>query len=137
MYNYTNSYSSAFVTFIWAILIVSYLISVYPMYVMYKRANLKNPWFAFIPGIGGLKMFNLANLSMWCYLGLIAVSLIPFLGVIVVMIFSFYYCFKICQNFGLGLLGCILGIFFTIFVYWYIVLTNKPFIAEINPKFTN
>lgn len=137
MYNYTDYYSSAFATFIWAILTVHYLISVYPMYVMYKRANLKNPWFAFIPGIGGLKMFNLVNLSMWCYLGLIAVTLIPFLGVIVAMIFGFYCCFKICQNFGLGLLGCILGIFFPIFVYWYIVLTNKPFIAEANPKFTN
>ena len=137
MYNYTNSYISGFVTILLAIIIISYLISVYPMYIMYKRANLKNPWFAFIPGIGGFKMFNLANLSMWWYLGLILISFIPFIGVLVIFLFSLYYTFKVCQNFGLGVLGCILAVFFTIFVYWYIVISKKPFVAEINPKFTN
>lgn len=141
MYSYTDTGLETFVSYIMAFLviafIVNYLISVYPMYVMYKRANLKNPWVAFIPVIGGLKILNLANLSMWWYLGLILISLIPYVGALAVFLFSLYLVFKVCQNFGIGVFGIILAIFFAIFVYWYIVLTKKPFIAEINPKFTN
>lgn len=59
MYTNFDAIIASFFTFFWIVLILSYLISVYPMYVMYKRANLKNPWFAFIPVIGGLKMLSL------------------------------------------------------------------------------
>ena len=133
-----DSYVDSTVTTIYVIVLaLSYLISIYPLYTMYKRANLKNPWVAFIPIFGGIKSFNLANFSMWWYLLAIIVSCIPILGGIAVIIFSCYCSIKTCKNFGLGTLGAILSIFFGIFVYWYIVLTDKQFIAQLNPKFTN
>lgn len=135
-YNY-NNYGYSIFTFLLIVVLASYLLTAYPLYQMYKRANLKNPWVAFIPGIGSLKLLNLANLSLWYYLGMILIAMIPIVGAIIVYIFAIYYSYKVFANFGLGVLGCILGLFFGVFVYWYIVITKKPFIAQINPKFTN
>lgn len=117
------------------IFLAIYLLSVYPAYKMYQLANLKNPWVAFIPVVGQIKMFNLANLSMWLYIPILLLSFIPFLGTLLVFIFMIYYTVTICKNFGLGILGCILAIFFGFFVYWYIALTNKQFVGNINPKY--
>lgn len=126
-----------YISFIFIFAIVYYLLSVYPIYKMYKQANLKNPWIAFIPGIGSLKLFNLANFSMWWHLFIFLIAFIPFIGPIVVLILNSYISAKIAKNFNLGLLGCVLAIFFNVFVFWYIALTNQWFVAKLNPKFTN
>ncbi|NLZ34371.1 MAG: hypothetical protein GX889_05585 [Clostridiales bacterium] len=118
-------------------LIAYYLFIAFPYYKMYQRANLKNPWIAFIPLIGQFKIFNLANFSMWYYLALIGIAFIPFVGALIIFIFMIYVYCKIFKNFCLGPLGTIIGIFFAPFVIWYIVLARKPFIGQLNPKFTN
>lgn len=118
------------------ILAIEYLVKVYPTYIMFKRANLKNPWIAFIPGVGQWKTYNLANFSMWWVLGVAVLTLIPVVGSILTFIFLAYRDWKIAENFGLGILGRILSIFFSLFVVWYIVLTKKDFQAIINHKFT-
>lgn len=64
-------------------------------------------------------------------------AFIPFFGAFIVFGFTFYYNYKACQNFGLGTLGCVLGGLFGVWVYWYIVLTNKPFVGQLDPKYTN
>lgn len=130
---FTLFFAIALITY----LVIYYLFVAFPYYKMYQRANLKNPWIAFIPLIGQFKIFNLANFSMWYYLALIGIAFIPFVGILIVGIFSIYMYYKILKNFCLGPLGIILGIFFTPIVIWYIVLARKPFIGQLNPKFTN
>ena len=139
--NYNVSYSSDFggisPGIIFGIFLVSYLLTVYPIYKMYTLANLKNPWFAFIPFIGQMKMYNLADFSMWTVLVLFIISIIPFVGALVVFIFAIWLNWTIAKNFGLNALGCILAIFFGIFVYWYIAITNKEFVGDIKPQYRN
>lgn len=136
MYDTDHQIAFLLISTIWIMItliagIIIYLVTVYPLYKMYKNAGLKSPKFAFIPFINGLKLYNLANLSAW----LVLISLIPVIGVFLTGILSCYVSFKIAENFGLGTLGCILAIFFPIFVYWYIALTNKPFIGRIDAKY--
>lgn len=118
------------------VLVAQYALTAFPLYKMYKKADLKNPEFAFIPIIGSFKTYNLANLSMWYILLMSIVSCIPIIGYFAVVIFNIYFNVKLGQNFGLNTFGCILCIFFGIFVYWYIALSdNVQFIGELNPKF--
>lgn len=135
-YNF-DSMMGIIAVFALILLAVSYVFITYPVYRMYKEANLKNPWFAFIPIFGPLKLYNLANISMWWYLGVVLICFIPIIGTLIVFAFSIYLYWKIAENFGLGTAGKILYILFGPFVMWYIVLTKKPFIGQINPKFTN
>ena len=114
--------------------LIAYLLTAYPLYKMYKLAGLKNPGVAFIPIIGSLKAYNLANLSSWCFL-INLLGFIPILGTIVIFLFNVYVDLKICQNFGLDIFVCVLSIFFSPFIYWYIALTNRPFIGFIDSKY--
>lgn len=132
-----NEFTLFFAITLITYLVIYYLFVAFPYYKMYQRANLKNPWIAFIPLIGQFKVFNLANFSMWYYLALIGIAFIPFVGALIIFIFMIYVYCKILKNFCLGPLGIILGIFFTPFVIWYIVLARKPFVGQLNPKFTN
>ena len=130
MYNiYDTIFKGMFLSL--ATIIISYLLMVYPLYKMYQKAGLKHPKLAFIPIINTLKLYNLANLSAW----LILISIIPVIGVFLTGILSCYVSFKIAENFGLGTLGCILAIFFTTFVYWYIVLDDKQFVGRLDAKY--
>lgn len=127
----------AFMMFSMITLVVSfiiYLLTAYPLYKMYKMAGLKNPKFAFIPIVGGLKIYNLANLSSWCSLVSLLVF-IPLIGPIITFVFNIYVSVKICQNFGLNTFVCVLSVFFSTFVYWYIALTNTPFVGVIDYKY--
>ena len=102
---------------------------------MFKAANLKNPWIAFIPIANSFKMLNLVNMSGWIQLLLIVVSVIPIFGYIIVLIFSIYISIILSKNFGLGTLGTVLMICFGLFVEWYIVLSKQKFVGEINSRF--
>lgn len=133
-----NSFTVGYIILVlFTISILAYLLGAYPLYKMYKLADLKNPWMAFIPLIGACKLYNLANVSMWTIPLLMLIYLIPFVGPLVVVIYSIWLTWKICSNFGVGVLGCILSIFFSTFVYWYIALTNKEFLYQLNTKYTN
>lgn len=116
---------------------ISYFLTAYPLYRMYKLANLKNPWMAFVPVIGTFKLYNLGNFGMWVAPLLGLVALIPIIGFIVVLGFSGYITFKIVSNFGFDTPVCVFAIFFGFFVYWYIALTNRPFVGELKDKYTN
>ncbi|EGT4137667.1 hypothetical protein EQZ09_07605, partial [Clostridium perfringens] len=50
------------------ILLLIYLIRVYPSYAMAKKANLKDPWMMLIPILGELQMFHLAGISYWYFI---------------------------------------------------------------------
>lgn len=129
--DHTMFFGVGFLTIFLVIAILSYLFTVYPLYKMYQRAGLKNPKFAFIPIINTLKLYNLANISAWFVL----IGLIPVIGLLATSILSCYVSFKLGENFGLGTLGCILTIFFPTFAYWYIVLTDKPFVGRLDAKY--
>lgn len=119
--------SSFMGTFIFMLLI--YIINVYPLYVMSQKANLKNSWIAWIPVLNVIKLFNLAGMSGW----FIILTFIPVVGAIV----SIIAIYRVFSNFGIGILGCILGIIFSFIGFWYLALSSRRFIANINPKYTN
>lgn len=116
-----------------AIVIINYLFTVYPIYKMSKKANLKNTNFAFVPILNGINVYNLANLSFWYCL----IIFIPWIGAIASMILAAYIHFKLAENFGLNTLGCIAAIFFPLIVYWYIALSDKNFVGTIDKKYIN
>lgn len=116
--------------------IIKYIIIAYPLYKMYQKANLKNPSFAFIPVFGALKIYNLVNLSMWIYLVVILISMIPFVGNLFFIGFSLWLNYTLFDNFDVGTVGRIIGMFFSVLVMWYVVLADKKFIGALDFKFT-
>lgn len=130
MYHETNTllnlfHSGFFMTF----LLIAYLIQTFPLYKMAERAGLNNTWFAFVPILNFILMLHLVDYSGWLVLGMILLSLIPFIGAFIVVIFEVCILVKLARNFGLDILGQILMIFFGIFVEYYIVLSDKPFVG--------
>lgn len=111
------------------ILLIIYLIKVYPSYAMAKKANLKNPWMMLIPILGELQMFHLAGMSYWYFI----LTFIPILNIIITIIVLY----KIFKNFGFGLLSTIIGIIFALIAFWYIVLSDRKFVGSIPWEYQN
>ncbi|MDT9335214.1 DUF5684 domain-containing protein [Clostridium perfringens] len=114
---------------IFLILLIIYLIKVYPSYAMAKKANLKNPWMMLIPILGELQMFHLAGMSYWYFI----LTFIPILNIIITIIVLY----KIFKNFGFGLLSTIIGIIFALIAFWYIVLSDRKFVGSIPWEYQN
>lgn len=123
--------------FIALVFLISYVISSYIFYNMYKQANLKNPWVAFIPVFGQIKVFNLANLSMWFFVLLVVVSFIPVVGTILLYIAQAYLSYTLGKNFGMKDGYCIVGIFIPIILYLAIIIQKRGLVRQINPKYLN
>lgn len=111
------------------ILLIIYLIRVYPSYAMAKKANLKNPWMMLIPILGELQMFHLAGMSYWYFI----LTFIPILNIIITILVLY----KIFKNFGFGLLSTIIGIIFSLIAFWYIVLSDRKFVGSIPWEYQN
>lgn len=116
------------------ITILNYLLTIYPMYKMSQKANLKSPKLAFVPIVRFKNLYNLANLSFWFYLVTFA-SFIPYIGPIISIVLMAYIHYKLAENFGLSTLGCIASIFFPLIAYWYIALSDKELVGTLNPQF--
>ncbi|HAT4339911.1 TPA: hypothetical protein I9094_002183 [Clostridium perfringens] len=114
---------------IFLILLIIYLIKVYPSYAMAKKANLKNPWMMLIPILGELQMFHLAGMSYWYFI----LTFIPILNIIITIIVLY----KIFKNFGFGLLSTIIGIIFALIAFWYIILSDRKFVGSIPWEYQN
>lgn len=124
--SFFNVFSASLSIFI---LLIVYLIRVYPSYVMAKKANLKDPWMMLIPILGELQMFHLAGMSYWYFIA----TFIPILNIII----TITVLYKIFQNFGFGLPATILGIIFSFISFWYIVLANREFVGSIPWEYQN
>lgn len=111
------------------ILLIIYLIRVYPSYAMAKKANLKDPWMMLIPILGELQMFHLAGMSYWYFI----LTFIPILNIIITILVLY----KIFKNFGFGLLSTIIGIIFSLIAFWYIVLSDRKFVGSIPWEYQN
>ncbi|EOU1465193.1 hypothetical protein H8J79_06365 [Clostridium perfringens] len=111
------------------ILLLIYLIRVYPSYAMAKKANLKDPWMMLIPILGELQMFHLAGISYWYFI----LTFIPILNILITIIVLY----KIFKNFGFGLLSTIIGIIFSLIAFWYIVLSDRKFVGSIPWEYQN
>ncbi|HHD2583854.1 TPA: DUF5684 domain-containing protein [Clostridium perfringens] len=111
------------------ILLLIYLIRVYPSYAMAKKANLKAPWMMLIPILGELQMFHLAGISYWYFI----LTFIPILNILITIIVLY----KIFKNFGFGLLSTIIGIIFSLIAFWYIVLSDRKFVGSIPWEYQN
>lgn len=127
-FDYNMFYSTSALAGTFIFIVVMYVISVYPLYIMAKKANLKNKWLMWIPIINTFKLYNIAGISGWFVL----LTFIPFIGWVIPIIVLY----KVFSNFGVGLIGCILGIAFSAIGFWYLALSSKRFIATINPKYT-
>lgn len=128
---YSFLFGIGFIFFIIAF-IINYALTAYPLYKMYQKAGLKNPKYAFIPLVNAVKFLNLANLSCWLYL----IVLVPYIGSFAFSIFLCYVHYQVAKNFGLDILGCILTVLFPVVVYWYLALSDKQFIGQLDPKYT-
>ncbi|EGT3600880.1 hypothetical protein FT888_11740 [Clostridium perfringens] len=111
------------------ILLLIYLIRVYPSYAMAKKANLKDPWMMLILILGELQMFHLAGISYWYFI----LTFIPILNILITIIVLY----KIFKNFGFGLLSTIIGIIFSLIAFWYIVLSDRKFVGSIPWEYQN
>ena len=111
------------------ILLLIYLIRVYPSYAMAKKANLKDPWMMLIPILGELQMLHLAGISYWYFI----LTFIPILNIFITIIVLY----KIFKNFGFGLLSAIIGIIFSLIAFWYIVLSDRKFVGSIPWEYQN
>ncbi|WP_024615441.1 DUF5684 domain-containing protein [Clostridium sp. Ade.TY] len=124
---YDTLYATGSITFGIIVYAVIYLIEVYPLYVMAKKADLNNPWVMFIPVFNMFKLYHLAGLSYWYIL----LTLIPFIGWIIPIIVLY----KVFRNFDVGIFGSILGVIFSFIGFWYLALSSKQFIGEIPDRF--
>lgn len=124
---YDTLYEAGSITFGIIVYAVIYLIEVYPLYVMAKKADLNNPWLMFIPVFNMFKLYHLAGLSYWYIL----LTLIPFIGWIIPIIVLY----KVFRNFDVGVFGSILGVIFSFIGFWYLALSSKQFIGEIADRF--
>ncbi|MGG7098469.1 DUF5684 domain-containing protein [Clostridium sardiniense] len=126
-FDYDMFYSTSILGVSFILLVTMYVISAYPLYKMAKKADLKNKWVMWIPIINTFKLYNLAGVSGW----LVWLTFIPFIGWVIAIIVLY----KIFSNFGVGLLGSILGIVFSVIGFWYLALSSRKFIADIDPKY--
>lgn len=122
---------SSFMTIALVCCIIIFILQAYPLHIMSKKANLKNPAFAYIPVLNGLNMFNLANLSFWFYL----VAFVPFIGNILILVIFAYVNYKIAKNFGLSEIACILTVLCPLVAYWYIALSDKQLVVHLDSKY--
>ncbi|MGL4572074.1 MAG: DUF5684 domain-containing protein [Clostridium sp.] len=105
-----------------------YVISAYPLYVMARKADMKNPGFMFIPILNTIKLYNLANMSGWFFL----LTFIPIIGWIVPIVVLY----KVFDNFDFSLIGIIFGIIFSVIGFWYIALSSKKrYVAQLDSKY--
>lgn len=116
---------------------IAYLITACLLYNVFKQANLKNPWVAFIPGFGTIKTLNLANLSMWWILVLIVVAFIPHIGKPILYIAQFILGYVIAGNFGLKTGYRIIGGLVPVILYLVIITKRCTIQNPLNPNFTN
>lgn len=128
-------------------LIILYLVTAIPLYIIASRANYNRPWFAYIPICNEVLSAHLGNLSGFMGLGLVGAIFVSFafnnmiiasiLGIIVAVLKALIY-FQFLRNFNIGLIGLIIAVFISpVFLYWYIVLTNKTFIGYRDGNFNN
>lgn len=118
-------------------IIIGYLIGSCLLFNMFKKADLKKPWIAFIPILGNIKTLHLVNLSMWYFVLFAIISLIPVVGSITLFLGQTYLLYTIGKNFGLKPVYCIIGIFIPFIMYLVIVCQNKDFVIAINKKYVN
>ncbi len=107
------------------IFITIYIIMMTPVYVygalslmtIAKKLNIKNPWFAWIPVFQIVLFFQCAGLSPW----LTILLFIPFVNIIVGLIFMIYGWMKIAENRG--------------FESWYGILLIVPVVGIVMPGY--
>jgi hypothetical protein len=116
--------------------IVSYIIKAVTIYVLAKRTGTPRTWFAFIPFLQNMKVYNLAGfsektfLAVWLaslVLGMIPVKEILFVGTILYTAATIYVKVRTAQNFGGGIWLILLNVLFEPFVLIYLAIANKPF----------
>ena len=134
---YNAFFTSIFFSTFLIIFIISTIISGAPLYVIAKRANLKNPIFAFIPILNIVLISHLAGVNFWKYLGIILLSFIPVIGFFISLGCSVYISERICKNFNLNSLCIVLYIFVPFLVQLYIVFTQKEFVGIIPEEYKN
>ena len=117
--------------------IVLYFITTLPLYIMAKKANLKNPYYMFIPILNTYKLFNLANFEIKYFIIYLFIVMIPFLNLISIILLCIVL-IRVYKNFGLNNLLCLLGIISPLIIFLYIALSNNViFVGKINNNYLN
>lgn len=117
--------------------ILIYILFTYPLYIMAKKANIKNPKHMFIPVLNTLKLFHLADYSTSFFILYLILTCIPLIRWIS-FIFMCIMLYKVFEKFGLSTPKCVLGIFFPIIIYWYIALSKDVhFVGTLKDDYRN
>jgi hypothetical protein len=95
-----------FKSVIWISYIVVYVIQAITLFFIAKKANVRNPWVAFIPVLQTIVFLHIIDKSGWAILLL----LIPFVNIVLTIIWTvkFYAAFKL--NAGIIVLSIIIPI---------------------------
>lgn len=118
---------------------VCYLIKAFTILSLAKRTGTPRTWFAFIPFLQNMKVYNLAGFSEKAFLAVclvfFALGFIPVKEVAVIVsilyaVVNVYVRIRTAQNFGGGVCMQILNIFFEPFVLIYLALSNRPFVLK-------
>ena len=93
-------------TVVWISYIVMYVIQAVTLYFIARKANVRNPWVAFVPVLQTIVFLHIIDKSGWAILLL----LIPFVNIVlyIVWLVKFYGAFKV--NGGLIALSIIIPI---------------------------
>jgi hypothetical protein len=89
-----NGYEGQSAVIVWVWAIVAYAINAVALYFMAKKANVKNPWVAFIPVVQVVAMLHMIDKSGWS----IFLLLIPVVNIIL----SVIWMVKLFQAFGMS-----------------------------------
>ena len=119
--------------------IACYLIKAFTLFVLAKRANAPRAWFAFIPFLQNMKVYNLAGfsekafLAVWLaslLLGCIPVPELLFIVGLLHMEIVIYVRVRTVQNFGGDIWLIILNVLFEPFVLIYLALSDRQFVLQ-------
>ena len=116
--------------------LVCYLIKAFTVFELAKRANAPRAWFAFIPILQNMKIYNFAGFSekaCLAFWGLFfAIGFIPVQEILIVsslaqIALTVYIRVQTAKNFGGGVCAQVLNAIFEPFVLIYFALSNKQF----------
>lgn len=116
--------------------IACYLIKAFTLFVLAKRANAPRAWFAFIPFLQNMKLYNLAGYSekafliVWLaslLLGCIPIPELLFIWGLLHTVITVYVRVRVAQNFGGDVGLIILNVLFEPFVLIYLALSDRKF----------
>lgn len=122
--DYFNGYMSS--SFSSMATIIFYLLWAIPMYKLAIKAEVRNPWLAFVPVMQIVLFLHIIDRSALY----IFVLMIPFVGVIVLMYFQYQLLISFDIDQGLAIISVITGIIYIIIILYLAFSSDSRYVGE-------